>query len=47
MEPDMIDPEIEYESAYKEHFISLTEREKFRERFRGTMGLSIDTSLYR
>ena len=42
----MIDPEIDYESAYKETFVSLVDRETLRERFRGTMGLSIDTSLY-
>ena len=46
MEPIMSDPEIDYESAYKDNFISLSERESFRERFRGTMGLSIDTTLY-
>lgn len=46
MEPMMIDPEIDYKNAYKENFISLDERESFRERFRGTRGLSIDTTLY-
>jgi hypothetical protein len=46
MEPIMIDPEIDYESVIKENFISLAERESFRERFRGTRGLSIDTTLY-
>lgn len=46
MEPIMVDPEIEYESALKANFVSLSERESFRERFRGTRGLAIDTSLY-
>ncbi len=46
MEPIMVDPEIEYESALKANFVSLSERETFRERFRGTRGLAIDTSLY-
>jgi len=47
MEPYMTDPVIDYQSAFKENFISLVERESFRERFRGTMGLSIDTSAYK
>lgn len=46
MEPQMTDPEIDFESAYKENFVSLEERESFRERFRGTIGLSIDTTIY-
>jgi uncharacterized SAM-binding protein YcdF (DUF218 family) len=46
MESSMIDPVVDSESAYKENFVSLSERESFMERFRGTMGLSIDTAAY-
>lgn len=46
MEPLMTDPEINYESAYKKNFISLTERESFRKRLRGTLGLAVDSTLY-
>ncbi len=46
MESVMIDPEIEYHHLYVDEFIPLTERESFRERFRGTRGLSIDTLAY-
>lgn len=46
MEPKMIDPEIDYQKAYQQNFVSLDERESFRERFRGTRGLMIDTTLY-
>jgi hypothetical protein len=46
MEPDMADPEIEYEKARVANFTALPERENFIERFRGTRGLEIDTMAY-
>jgi uncharacterized SAM-binding protein YcdF (DUF218 family) len=47
MEPLMINPEIEYRKAFVNNFTPLTVRENFRERFRGTRGLDIDTALYK
>jgi hypothetical protein len=47
MEPLMTDPVIDPRQAFVQDFIPLTERENFRERFRGTRGLEIDTSAYR
>lgn len=47
MQPSMIDPEIDYQKAFVKDFTPLTERENFRERFRGTRGLDIDTTVYR
>lgn len=46
MEPTMTDPEIDYRKAFVADFTPLTERESWRERFRGTLGLRIDTSAY-
>ena len=43
----MTDPEIDYQKAYVRDFISLTERENFLERFKGTRGQDVDTSAYR
>jgi len=42
MESYMIDPEIEYNQAFIENFVSLKEREGFWKRFRGTRGKNID-----
>jgi uncharacterized SAM-binding protein YcdF (DUF218 family) len=47
MEPDMVDPEIDYQKAFVKDFTPLPERENFRERFRGTRGLDIDTTAYK
>jgi hypothetical protein len=47
MQPTMIDPEIAYQKAFVKDFIPLTERENFKERFRGTRGLDIDTTVYK
>lgn len=46
MEHEMIDPEISYSDLFIEDFVPITERERFRVRFRGTRGLSVDTSAY-
>ncbi len=47
MEPIMTNPKIDYQSLYVKEFVPLTERESFRERFRGTRGLSVDTLMYK
>ena len=47
LQPTMTDPEIEYQDAFVNDFTPLTDRESFRERFRGTRGLDMDTTLYR
>jgi uncharacterized SAM-binding protein YcdF (DUF218 family) len=47
MEPYMIDPEIDFQRAFVKDFTSITERETRRERFRGTRGLDIDTTVYK
>ena len=47
MEPEMTDPEIDYQKAFVKEFVPITERENFFQRFRGTRGLEIDTSAYR
>jgi hypothetical protein len=44
MEPEMTDPEIDYQSLYIQDFIPLDERENFIQRLKGTMGLSMDKS---
>ncbi len=46
LEPVMVDPEIPHDQARIDDFVPLTERESFRERFRGTRGLKVDTTLY-
>jgi vancomycin permeability regulator SanA len=47
MEPLMTDPEIDYQKAYRQDFVSILKRENFSQRFRGTLGLRIDTSVYK
>ncbi len=47
LQPLMVDPEIDYQKAFVNNFTPLPERENFRERFRGTRGLDIDTTVYR
>jgi hypothetical protein len=47
MQPQMVDPEIDYQKAFVNDFTALPERESRRERFRGTRGLDIDTTVYR
>jgi len=47
MEPQMIDPPIDYKKAYNKNFVSLTERESFWERMQGTIGSKVDTTAYR
>jgi len=47
MEPLMIDPPIDYQRAYNKDFVSITKRETFWERFKGTIGNKLDTTAYR
>jgi uncharacterized SAM-binding protein YcdF (DUF218 family) len=46
IEPHMTDPVINYEQALVSDFKSITEREGFWKRLRGTMGKRIDTAAY-
>lgn len=46
MEKDMIDPEIDYQKAFRTDFTSLPERKNMRERFRGTRGNNINKNAY-
>jgi hypothetical protein len=47
MEPEMTDPVINYQQAFKTDFISITKRENFWKRLNGTRGGNLDTSLYK
>lgn len=47
MEPVMVDPEIDFRQAYDKDFVSITKRENFWKRFRGTRGKNVDTTLYK
>lgn len=42
----MTDPEIDIQKAFKQNFKSLSERENFLKRLKGTRGLDIDTTAY-
>ncbi|HTQ63871.1 MAG TPA: ElyC/SanA/YdcF family protein [Puia sp.] len=46
MEPSMIDPQIDYQQAFKQDFISIKKREGFWKRLRGTLGYNIDSTAY-
>ncbi len=45
IEPGMIDPPIDYRQAFSKDFISLTRREGFWKRLRGTFGRNIDKNV--
>lgn len=47
LQPTMTDPEIDYKDAFVNNFTALPEKVSFRERFRGTRGLDIDSTLYK
>jgi uncharacterized SAM-binding protein YcdF (DUF218 family) len=47
LQPLMVNPEIDYQKIFVNNFTPLTERENFRERFRGTRGLDLDTTIYK
>jgi uncharacterized SAM-binding protein YcdF (DUF218 family) len=46
IEPDMIDPVIDYDQAHKENFVSIVEKQGLWKRRRGTLGKNIDTTVY-
>lgn len=46
MEPTMIDPQINYQTAMVDSFVPLPERKGFFERMRGTMGKHVDPAMY-
>ena len=46
MESVMIDPKVDFQKAFVNDFTPLPERESRWERFRGTRGLDIDTTVY-
>jgi hypothetical protein len=43
LQTTMIDPEIDYQKAFKKDFVSIKKRQGFWKRFRGTMGKNIDS----
>jgi hypothetical protein len=47
LEPEMIDPPINHQQAFKNDFVSILERESFWKRLKGTRGKNLDTSAYR
>ena len=47
LEPQMLDPRIDDQIAFKKDFVSLKKREGFWKRLRGTRGLNIDTTAYK
>jgi uncharacterized SAM-binding protein YcdF (DUF218 family) len=47
IKPLMKDPEIDYQKAFRQDFVSIVKRENFGQRFRGTLGLRIDTAVYK
>ena len=46
MQPNMINPVIDYQKVYKSDFVPLSSRESFWKRLRGTMGKNIDRNAY-
>jgi uncharacterized SAM-binding protein YcdF (DUF218 family) len=46
IQPQMKDPPIDYETAFNKDFKSITKRESFWKRLRGTMGKNIDKNAY-
>lgn len=47
MQPDMQNPVIEHQLAYKPNFVSIVKRESFWKRFKGTRGGNLDKNAYR
>ena len=43
---NMFDPAIDYQKAFQKDFVSITKREGFWKRLRGTMGLNLDWKAY-
>ena len=42
----MVTPNIDKEKAFDENFVSITERESFMKRFRGTLGKNLNKTYY-
>lgn len=47
IEPEMGDPLIDHQQAFNKDFVSITKRENFWKRWRGTRGGNLDTTAYR
>ena len=47
LEPNMTDPDIDYEKARNNNFVSIKKRDSFWKRLRGTLEGNIDTLAYR
>lgn len=47
LEPEMTDPLIDHQQAFKNDFISIMQRENFWKRLKGTRGRNLDTSAYK
>ncbi len=47
LEPEMINPPINHQQAFRNDFVSIIERENFWKRLKGTRGRNLDTSAYR
>lgn len=47
MEPTMTDPVIDPQKAFNKNFVSITKRESFWKRFKGTMSWNIDKKAYK
>lgn len=46
MDPKMISPEIDYQKAVNDSFVSIKKREGFFKRLKGTWGKNLDTNFY-
>ena len=46
MKSIMVTPNIDKEKAFDENFVSITERESFMKRFRGTLGKNLNKTYY-
>lgn len=46
MQPNMVNPQIDYVKAYNKNFVSIKKRESFWKRLRGTLGKNIDYNAY-
>ena len=47
MEPMMTDPKIDIQKAFQKDFVSITKRQSFWKRFKGTMSWNIDKKAYK
>ena len=47
LEPEMTDPVIDHQKAFRNDFVSIMKRESFWKRLKGTRGKNLDTTAYR